>query len=142
MDNWNEPKNYLTVRFNDHIKVDEKKPFVVYSISVFTRYSKTNLNHRYSNFVKLSESLRQFENDDKVMLPRFPNSKYYIWNLHEDFIASRKEELEQYSQNLLDLHSKMTNVCWKESEGLRIPSLRSKRKYPYIPVCVQFELNQ
>jgi len=37
------------------------------------------------------------------LLPKFPRSSMYYWNLDEDFINGRKVELEQYSQSLVDL---------------------------------------
>lgn len=105
-------RNTISIKFNDHVIVDQKKPFTLYSISVITNmHSNFNIVKRYSNFVDLSRELEQYLNDEilkhgskKVTVPDFPNSSLYYWNLDEDFIHNRKVELEQYSQSLVNLY--------------------------------------
>lgn len=123
-------RNTISIKFNDHVTVDQKKPFTVYSISVITNmYSKFNLVKRYSNFVDLKREMEQYSNDEilkhgskKMTIPDFPNSSLYYWNLDDDFILSRKVELEQYSQSLVNLYCKLTMMSTKQNESL--PSLQ------------------
>lgn len=118
-------KLFLTINFNEHTLVDEKNPFVLYSISVMTMFSKSVIVKRYSSFVELSKKLAQFSQDEITLknglkergshlLPLFPDSSMYYWNLDEEFIQGRKAELEQYSQSLVDLFCKLALMSHKQ----------------------------
>ncbi len=93
-----ESQNFFTVKFNGHTRIDEKEPFILYSISVKTIYSSFNICKRYSDFSRLNEELitirEEWTNSGFVQgltkLPKFPSSSLYYWNLDEDFIQERK----------------------------------------------------
>jgi hypothetical protein len=46
------------VRIDRHAIVDEKNPFVLYAVEVFSPYSKTVLKKRYNNFAILAAQVR------------------------------------------------------------------------------------
>lgn len=133
-------RSFLTIKFNDHVLVDEKKPFVLYCISVMTMFSKINIVKRYSSFQELSLELSKFSKDEIMMkngrkeivsnlLPSFPDSSMYYWNLDDEFIQGRKVELEQYSQSVVDLFCKLTIMGKKSQENAyEIPDIYSKSK--------------
>lgn len=130
MENSRDSKSLITIKFNNHVLVDEKSPFVLYSISLTTMYSKVRINKRYSNFVAFNKELLKYSNDEILMwngrfemirnlIPVFPDSSLYLWNLDEEFIQTRKTELQSYSQALIDMFFKLTMKRNKIQENAR-----------------------
>ena len=117
--------HFLTIKFNEHVLIDEKDPFVLYSISVMTKFSKIDITKRYSHFVELNRELSKLV-DDKLLrkvkgihtLPKFPDSSLYYWNLDEDFIQGRKGELEHYSLSLVDLFHKIAMENYIQTDNI------------------------
>jgi hypothetical protein len=145
MDKGKDPRSIVTIKFNDYVKIDEKQPFVLYLISVMTRFSKIKITKRYSCFKALSVELRAYSQNEIFLLdgrkeilcnilPRFPDSSLYYWNLEEEFIEGRKHELEQYSQSLVDLFCKQAILCHKQQETARelFKASAAKSKFPFL----------
>jgi len=140
MDKGKDSRSLVNIKFNDHTIVDEKKPFALYSISVLTHYSRINIVKRYSCFKSLSVQLLNFLQEEVPMrngrketvggmLPAFPDTSLYFWNMDEEFLNGRKAELEQYSQALVDLFYKIAVITSKSQDNTEeMPYMDTKSK--------------
>ena len=131
--------SFLSVRFNKHCIIDQCNPFVLYSVSVMTTFSRIDVNKRYSSFVKLSQDLNEYLPDDVFLngtkrkmlgeiLPDFPDSSMYWWNLDEEFIQRRKARLEGYSKALIKMYHKLSVDGDGIGNAIDVPEICSKSK--------------
>ena len=108
-------------------------------VSGMTTFSRIDVNKRYSSFVKLSQDLNEYLPDDVFLngtkrkmlgeiLPDFPDSSMYWWNLDEEFIQRRKARLEGYSKALIKMYHKLSVDGDGIGNAIDVPEICSKSK--------------
>jgi hypothetical protein len=108
----------------------ENNKFTTYSIVIVTTYGEWTVYRRYSQFLKLHNSLPEHIRNELPMPP-----KKFQGHLNDTFVRKRKNELEKYIQRLVslsnlsgtdvgsflgcDLNAKPQTTAGIERQGLR-----------------------